>query len=78
MPGKPLMLFACEERILIEGVLIVVVVILPQHILPRMRVIAAIPPVGVVQAIIISTLARLGLWTIIAVPRLPVRKELRP
>lgn len=78
MSGKPIMLFACEERVFLERALIVVVVVLPQHILPRVRVIAAISPVGIVQAIITSTLARLGLWTIISVPRLPVRKISRP
>lgn len=70
MPGKPLILFAREERILLEGVLIVVVVVLPQYILPRMRVVATIPPIGIVN--VISTLAQSGLWAIIAVPGLTV------
>jgi hypothetical protein len=66
MPGKPLMLFTREERILLKGVLIVVVVVLPQHVLPRMRVVAAVPPVGI--ECVVSALAQLGFWAIIAVP----------
>lgn len=71
MPGKPIMLFAREERILLEGVLIVIVVVLPQDILPRMRIVTAVPPVGIVY--LTSALAELGFWAIIAVPRRPVR-----
>jgi hypothetical protein len=58
MPGKPLMLFAREERILLDGVLVVIVGELPQHILPRMRIVAPVPPVGI--ECVISALARLG------------------
>lgn len=64
------MLLARQERIFLEGFLIIVVVVLPQHILPRIRIIAAVPSVGIVC--VISALAQLGFWAIIAVPGWPV------